>query len=800
MLRGRPEQAIVPATDLPRPARVRSPHPRATGGFDKGRAWRWTPLLEARSPGGRWRGAPATLLVHTDGPFKRGIWAAFGIDDPGWYASPQARQALASLLQRMRHGVFLLEGGTNHYTYFDGQDAAVGLRAANLAKEPRPGIRARVRIEDTVFGEAAVRAEWSLSPAAGDVQTFAEPWRPSHWPPEGFRAVAELVENGTVIDRIVHEVNVWRPKPEKRFITIADGDFRLDGRRWRANGVNYMPSSGIGFEDYDYFEHWLNRRAYDPEVIERDLGRIRDLGLNAVSIFIDHVSIRAQNLVDLLRRLDRHGIRANVSLRPGTPMDFQWPKIRETIEHLRLGEHDTIFAYDLAWEPSFGTHEERRRWDADWQAWVDERYGGLENAEKDWAFRAPRTPDGRLTNPLPEQIDTDGPWRRTTAAYRRFLDTLLYRKYGDARRLVRGVAPNQFVSFRMSEAGNPTYRWGGRIAYDFPYLAAAVDFLAPEAYGRIGYWDNVRPGWFVYEYCRWAAPDKPMIWAEMGVSAWDLARMESSPKLLEFQGEFYRQFYRMLIASGSDGVFSWWYPGGFRWGENSDFGISNPDGTDRPASLAIRENAQPFLDGPDARPVDHWIEFDRDRHPDGIAGIYDAAKDEFWKAVDAGRAPGLRTAGTGTTSTDCPLVAVGNTPCNGSNPPKYLDGAFDLVEVRDAEGRWVGVPRGGRVKVRPDGPAVARVTATNLGEAAWIPPGPGGAPAAAVKGGVYVVAVGEAAVRTPLPARVPRLGEVRVDEVPLSRAGPKGPTRITLTFEAIGRARFGEKFTLTLAP
>ena len=40
--------------------------------------------------------------------------------------------------------------------------------------------------------------------------------------------------------------------------------------------------------------------------------------------------------------------------------------------------------------------------------------------------------------------------------------------------------------------------------------------------------------------------------------------------------------YRMFIESGADGVFFWWYPGGFRLGENSDFGIINPDGTTDP--------------------------------------------------------------------------------------------------------------------------------------------------------------------------------------------------------------------------
>ena len=131
----------------------------------------------------------------------------------------------------------------------------------------------------------------------------------------------------------------------------------------------------------------------------------------------------------------------------------------------------------------------------------------------------------------------------------------------------------------MSNAGNPTYDWDGRMAYDFPYLAGGVDFLAPEAYGRIGDWERVKPGWFTVVYARWAAPHLPVVWAEMGVSAWNRSLCRVTPAEMAFQAEFYKAFYQMLIGSGSDGVFSWWYPGGFRYGETSDYGVINADGT-----------------------------------------------------------------------------------------------------------------------------------------------------------------------------------------------------------------------------
>ncbi|HOW19014.1 MAG TPA: hypothetical protein PLC79_08255, partial [Phycisphaerae bacterium] len=511
-LRTRSDQALLPPTAFPVPPGIRSPHPRASGaGFDKGRAWRFVPLIEARTADGQWRGTPATLLVHADGAFKGGIWASFGIGDAAWYRSPVVMKALGQVLRRMRQGVFLVDAGTNFYTYFDDQEIRFGVRAVNLSDAPRGDLVACVVLADADSGRQVVSRRWPLALNPAQEATLADAWKPPEWPEQGFRVSAEILDGGEVIDRVVHEAHLWRPRPGKTFVTIRNGDFHLDGRRWRAHGVNYMPSSGVATEDGPYFEYWLGARSYDPEVIERDLQHIRDLGLNAVSIFIDHVSLRAQNFLDLLRRLDRVGLKANVALRPSWPLDFKFAPIREILEYYRLPQHDAVFAFDLAWEPMFGPHEERTRWDADWEAWIVERYGSVTAAEKDWSFPVPRTHAGKVTNPSAEQIDADGPWRRMTAAYRRFLDTLLHRQYSAARRLVRSADPNHFVSFRMAEAGNPTFRWQGRIPYDFAGLAAAVDFLAPEAYGRIGDWQQVKPGWFEFEYARWAAPRKPMV-------------------------------------------------------------------------------------------------------------------------------------------------------------------------------------------------------------------------------------------------------------------------------------------------
>jgi hypothetical protein len=116
--------------------------------------------------------------------------------------------------------------------------------------------------------------------------------------------------------------------------------------------------------------------------------------------------------------------------------------------------------------------------------------------------------------------------------------------------------------------------------------------------------------------------------------------MSDSPTRLEKQANLYRDVYRMLIASGSDGVFFWWYPGGFRVGERSDFGIINPDGTDRPVTQTIRENGPKFLAAPKPQP-DVKIKVDRNEDPTGLHGIYRRSKDEYWNQINAGHFPAL---------------------------------------------------------------------------------------------------------------------------------------------------------------
>ena len=77
-----------------------------------------------------------------------------------------------------------------------------------------------------------------------------------------------LSSGGQRLDALSHELGVWQAKPNPEFIRAEQGGLWLRGKPWKAHGVNYMPSTGIGIANYHFFEHWVGRGSYDPVVIE----------------------------------------------------------------------------------------------------------------------------------------------------------------------------------------------------------------------------------------------------------------------------------------------------------------------------------------------------------------------------------------------------------------------------------------------------------------------------------------------------------------------------------------------------
>lgn len=774
-------QPFVPPRELSVPAALRSHHPRPQGtGYNKDRKWRWIPLIEARDDKGEVCGYPACLVMHRAGRFANAMIASFALP-PEVCAGPKVLDLLVALAERLRDGVFLFEGGSEFYAYFQGDAVKLGARALTLGAGNAAGARAWF----VVTGEGGVEFDKTVPLANGAAEVE---WSPRRFRYRTYKVSCTLLDTqGGTLDALTHPLVVWEPSAEPRYMEARDGDFYLGGRKWYAHGVNYMPSSGMALNDGELFEYWMDGPAYDPVVVERDLARIEAMGMNMVSIFCYYRSIGSRNLLDCLERCRRHGLLVNLSLRPGTGLDFRWDEMKALIETYRLAENDTVFAYDLAWEPQWGIHERRKPYDEAWERWIVERYGSVEEAEADWGVPAPRE-DGKITNPLDEQLRTDGPHQAMVSAYCRFCDDLLAKAYGRANRLVKSIDPHHLTSFRMSSAGDPT-RGAEWLGYDFRGLARSVDIMEPEGYGRTGEWERVKVGRFTVDYARAMAPRRPVMWAEFGYSTWDRSTMEPNPRAEEWAGGFYRNFYQMVLESEANGSVCWFWPGGFRVGENSDYGVVNPDGTWRPVSQAIQEWSAKITAPREHRPVDEWITFDRDAvRGGGVVGVYEALQERYWKIIEEGKKPGLRTDGYGLDSATAPRRAVGNVAYRpGRNPHKYLNAEIDALEIQDATGCWQHVEDGATVQVVRGKPLRVRATVGNLGDAKWLArPGDGQVGLTCGQGFI------------PISQDVDFMGTERVEGVFRNAVAELG--QVTFEMRALPDVTFGEKVRVKLIP
>jgi len=276
------------------------------------------------------------------------------------------------------------------------------------------------------------------------------------------------------------------------------------------------------------------------------------------------------------------------------------------------------------------------------------------------------------------------------------------------------------------------------------------------------------------------------MWAEFGNSTWNRDAMARDSAREKWAGDFYQRYYRMAYESGANGTICWYYPGGYRWNERSDYGIINPDGSWRPVSHAIHDWAEKMTQPRERQPVDEWLVADRDATVKGIYGVYEAVKDRYWELIEAGKNPGLRRDGHGLTSENAPRVAVGNVPYReGQNPHKYLNAEFDELQIRNADGEWQTLTDGCVVEVGLHEPVLLRGTVGNIGDATWI---------AGEGEGRVIITGGEALFF--LPEDVPFMGTVYIDGFQICEL--QEDMDIPIQMSVWPDVMFGEKIDISL--
>ncbi len=790
-------------------------------GFTSGeRAMRWTPLTVISDDEGVERGALVWLVRYSSLPYPNASWLVFGsADETFWLQNWQLVQsALRQAIAQWRNGVWLVEAGTDRFTAYVGEQAKFGAVIANDVAEREVAVRFAIARNGQVVHERMEKVR------VGERSSATIAYELPQLPAGKYTAIAQLLSDGQAVDELRHEfVVAERPKlTEADKITVKDGHFVVrvprpaspvpEERRWFAFGANYWPRYVAGKEPTDFYRHWLDPTNYDPELVKQDLRILREMGMNCVSI--QYTNLRqAMPLRDLLRRCHEHGIKVNLFIAGAHPLHFQPDLVRQLIEAADLANQPAMFAYDIAWEPRWGNYDERRKHDAEWREWLIEQYGSVENAERDWNFKLPKDENGNPTVPRDEHLLNDGEWRAMAAAYRRFLDDFISRKYRQVCRLIRQLDPNHLIGARTGYGGGP---FGAEGAFPFDHTAGAkhLDFVSPEGWnlGWLGQADEAQfaRAAFITAYARWAGKGKPVFWAEFGLTlrhgTFSLDWYDDAERL-QVQAKLYDAMYRLMQVSNADGAMAWWFPGGYRVDERSDFGIVNPDGTLRPAAEVAKRWSNILTNLPletVPRPASLVpIRIDRDENARGPMALWLKHGDEVAKLMREGKRVVLVTDGTGKTSDDCPEVAVGNTPWSPGKPPKFLNGEINAVWISGDGKNWqeialtilsaqlptVHLPKTDRIFLR--------VELGNTGEAAWLPPSE-----CQVKerGIVLRVSVeGGETVEVPIPRRVEPFTDVVLDKIAVPL--PKTDKPVTVTVRLYWRGSpFGEWCKFVVEP
>lgn len=776
------------STSLGNPGNLVCGIPRTLGtGFDRDHKWRFVPVTQAKTDTAE--GFCEWFTLNQDMPFDGVVFAGFGYTEPQQWRDSAFLNRVVAVAKLVREGVVFEEAGTEHLAYWPGETVRLGVRLRVFAGDQPTG---RVDCEILQNGQRIWHEQVAQPLPNGRVE-FAFSWQPPE-APGVYTFRARLLDPGSsprFHDAIEHEFAVLDPAPAARseFVRAHDGDFWLKGEKWYPVGINYWPLYVSGMDHDDYWAGWLRDRYYEPTLVEQDLVQMADMGINMVSIQsppLEHY----RNLLDFARRCANHGIHINLYVGQASPLAFNDAGLKEYLEATRLPGNATVFAYDTIWEPGnhvFKDDAARGKWDAEWRAWIDERYGSLANAERDWQFGARRNAQDEVISPSNEQFRNDGPWRIQMAAYRRFMDDLTSRLWGQANRRLRELDPNHLVSFRQ----------GNTLPHDFALSGPVkhLDFICPEGYAVPNTDDGENAIGFITRYVGYTTGGKPIIWSEFGSSVWDGQRIAPNATAIVSQGSYHARFYRTGLAAGANGTAPWWWPGGYRVGERSDYGVVEPSHAERPAAQLIREYASQFKTARPKPVPTAWLDYDRDAHAGGYwwTAFNDGAA-AYRAAADQGQTLGIRTAGTGTDSTTTPLVAVGGVPCTGQNPPRYLDAEFNHLQILAADGTWVEAKDGVQITVQAGQPVRARASLGNLQEATWTVPGH-------ASGGVALVVrmAGEEVGKTPIANPVSYLGDADFGEFTLIPSAT-GETNLSVRLEALGRTPFGEARTFTLKP
>lgn len=700
---------------------------------------------------------------------------------------------LISMVKTMERGLYIFEAGADKPIYEKGEIPLIGAKLLNLSQDFE---EVKVCFTITQNGKLILKREETVLATPRSYSEVNFRWE--DYTVCDYEIKVELSKDEEVLDFVNQTITEFVRKEsldESKLIKVDGDNFVLNGEKWYSWGMNYWPLYYPSFERNEYWMCWLDKSNYFPNEVEDDLKLMEEMGINTLYIRLDaDVFGRcAASFKDFLVRCEKHNMYLSLSYPNATcPINYSSKAFNKMMDEFDLANNAMLFGYDIAWELGHQLlfDEYRYYWDEPWANWIVERYGSMENAENDFGCPIDKAADGRIISPPIEEFSNDGEWRIKIAAYRRFMDDFISSLWNKAVTDMKKTDNKHIISFRKGP-NQPQ-------AVSFNIGVKHADYTSPEGYevthDEKGYHVSCANTMIM----NLVSGNKPVIWSEYGLTLtglrwteliWDHINQEPFAYRIEKTASYIEQYYRMFKRLRVNGSAPWWWCGGFRMVEMSDCGFCGPDGVLRPFGQSYMKNGDWFKSQGD-KPTDYRkVVVD----PDLNAGGYNYVCEEIlWKenklAEEDDENIRAVTEATGTDTATAPLIAIGNVPYNGTNPPKYFNAEFNSVSITDSNGTVISVDKNSEIEL-PSGEFTIDVSVGNLTEPKWL------AGDISTYGAVSLATVDDSDISFRLP--------IKTDTEFLSDAHIKGnvsaefvkmENQVVLQMSVNGRADFGEKF------
>jgi acyl-CoA thioesterase I len=512
------------------------------------------------------------------------------------------------------------------------------------------------------------------------------------------------------------------------FIEVVGNEFELNGNTWRPFGIHYWPLSAETQDTSTITNHWLHETNYNIGVTGSDLQKINSFGFNTVGIQLKQ-GLSCTQINTFLNQAKTNNLKVFIFLPSCDPQkSYIWnARLKDFDKKLNFStctkyisdcgfkNNDTIFAYDIAWEPRMGSSN-IDYYNYAWTEWLKEKYGNLETARTSIGYAFQFDSDGYVKAPTSTEVCGNTGTARNIFAhnYLKFNDDFIARNYSDAYNAIKNVDPNHLITARTG-FGILNEPDCFEIPVDVRTSGLVMDFSGPEFYENFDLSKVKQKTGLVSRYAS-MNNKKPVVFVEFGKNSITDGELR--------QKNHFQYMYDAMQESGTQGSIAWWYIGErVKQNTTNDFGILRPDRSERPVVNLIKNYANRMTTALPAQTIDSWVVLDMDSNPNR-AQIRDQKSDAYKTLIDQGKTPKVSTSCTGTTSKEPSKgnvnKCIGNKSYDWKCPLTCLNSMFEELQIKNSQGNWVNVKNNLKINVSPNSPIYIKGKIKNIGEATWL--------------------------------------------------------------------------------